>query len=902
MEQSVLFKRFRPLALLGLFFIVLPASVFPQAVVPDPADIAPVINPPNPQTNIVLSLADFMGGGVTTYQAFKNALTACRQQHAAKLIIPNGRYVFDDPQIPQAFVHVDLAGLSDLVVDGQGSELIFHYPVFGVHFDVSRRIVLRNLILDYDFQIASAGVAKKETNSTTSIHILDDYPINENTFIHIISPYDITNLRWKAAPGEIYDVQNLTLIRPQTIVSPAFNSLSDGEELVLVYYANQGHALAVFNSYPEISPTSDISLENITVYGAPGAGFRIAGGRGFHLSNCKIMPRPGAHRLISISADGAHFANTLGDILIEDCDFSGQADDSVNINAAWLRVTQQINARTVVLTHPFFDLISPGAVLRFVKPDSLAEYARRNVTQVTFDPGTGRYTVTVDQDLPANLAVNDLAINLTQSNHRFLIRRNYFHDHRARGMLISSQDGVIENNRVKDTTWQGMYLFTETAFFGEGPGAENVIVRNNTFDGCGYGDYGNVGEDMGCISLTVDVPQGISSAPVVKNILFEGNTISRTPGLALFISSASGVTVSNNVIINSNTLGAFPPFYGSFIGVTPHGSIMVTKASNVLLTNNLQLAGSQQVEKGIYVNSQDSTNVATQHNLEDPLPSNPLDSAKFFVRQHYLDFLSRYPDTDGWDYWNYQISQCGADATCNHNKRVDASNAFFYELEFQQTGSYVYRVYRAAFGNNQPFPNPDTSNDTERKKIPSYAVFASDRARVVGGANLTQGQLDFANAFVQRSEFVTKYPANLDGAAFIDAVLATIQNDLGIDLTLQKPALLTLFNQAGGSNAGRGVVMYRLANDDLVGGNGGINNRALIDAEYNRAFVATQYFGYLRRDADIGGLLFWLGQVSSAPLRDTSKQHAMVCSFITSAEYQLRFSPVVTHFNTECPQ
>ena len=80
-----------------------------------------------------------------------------------------------------------------------------------------------------------------------------------------------------------------------------------------------------------------------------------------------------------------------------------------------------------------------------------------------------------------------------------------------------------------------------------------------------------------------------------------------------------------------------------------------------------------------------------------------------------------------------------------------------------------------------------------------------------------------------------------------------------------------------------------------------INNRPFIDEEYNRAFVATQYFGYLRRDADIGGFLFWLGQVNSTPLRDTSKQHAMVCSFLTSQEYQQRFSSVAPHSNSECP-
>ena len=61
-----------------------------------------------------------------------------------------------------------------------------------------------------------------------------------------------------------------------------------------------------------------------------------------------------------------------------------------------------------------------------------------------------------------------------------------------------------------------------------------------------------------------------------------------------------------------------------------------------------------------------------------------------------------------------------------------------------------------------------------------------------------------------------------------------------------------------------------------------------------------QYAGYLRRNADMAGFLFWLGQVNGAPLRDVARQHAMVCSFITSTEYQQRFSSVVTHNNTEC--
>jgi hypothetical protein len=171
----------------------------------------------------------------------------------------------------------------------------------------------------------------------------------------------------------------------------------------------------------------------------------------------------------------------------------------------------------------------------------------------------------------------------------------------------------------------------------------------------------------------------------------------------------------------------------------------------------------------------------------------------------------------------------------------------------------------------------------------------SDRARVVGGADLAQMQIALANLMVLRDEFVAKYPNSLDGPSFVDAVLATIRDDSGVDLSSERNALTTLFNSGG-----RAAVMYCLADDNAQTNT--IHNRAFIDAEYNRAFVVTQYFGYLRRDPDIAGFLFWLSQVNTAPVRDVPKQHALVCSFITSTEYQERFSSVVTHNNRECPR
>jgi len=274
--------------------------------------------------------------------------------------------------------------------------------------------------------------------------------------------------------------------------------------------------------------------------------------------------------------------------------------------------------------------------------------------------------------------------------------------------------------------------------------------------------------------------------------------------------------------------------------------------------------------------------------------ANPLDTTEFFVRQQYLDFLQREPDQAGLEYWGEQINHCASNQSCIRAARIDVSNAFFFELEFQQTGAYVFRLYRAAFGNNQPFPNPDSSNLREARTLPSYSVFASDRASVVGGAQLAASQFALASSLVRRAEFLVRYPDSLDGHAFVDAVLETIKNDSGADLTAERSALTTLFFNKGG----RAAVMYRLADDAAQGSP--INNRAFVDAEYNHAFVFTQYAGYLQRNPDLAGFLFWLDQVSSAPVRDVGRQHAMVCAFMTSAEYQRRFSSVVNRSNADC--
>ena len=376
-------------------------------------------------------------------------------------------------------------------------------------------------------------------------------------------------------------------------------------------------------------------------------------------------------------------------------------------------------------------------------------------------------------------------------------------------------------------------------------------------------------------------------------------------------SSANGIaTLTLNdaetqaTITMSNTAGT--PF-GSPPTAHLHGPASVMGTGPVLFTLNsgninnfsvaLTSAQVQQLKSGLlYLDVHVPFSSNPNGEIRGQLASQPLENARFFVRQHYYDFLSRQPDTAGLDYWVGQIANvCGTDTACIRQRRIEVSAAFFVELEFQQTGSYVYRLYRAAYGNNQPAPNPE--NHPDAVKIPGYQVFLEDRARVVGGTNLAQSQLALANTFVQRPEFTTRYPASMTAAQYVDALLSTVQSASGADLSAQRDALISLYNSNG-----RGAVLYRLADDNTTGNP--INNRAFITAEYNRAFVLTEYFGYLRRNPDMNGFNFWLNAINNNVgfnLQTAAGQNAMVCSFLTSQEYQERFSNAAPRTTGECP-
>jgi hypothetical protein len=242
---------------------------------------------------------------------------------------------------------------------------------------------------------------------------------------------------------------------------------------------------------------------------------------------------------------------------------------------------------------------------------------------------------------------------------------------------------------------------------------------------------------------------------------------------------------------------------------------------------------------------------------------NPLDTPEYFVRQHYLDFLSREPDESGFNFWSDQMLTCGNDAGCLERRRINVSAAYFLSIEFQNTGGLVDGLYRASYG-----------------RAPGYEEFMPDTESVARGVivgpngwsqQLESNKQSFVNAWVQRPAFHAAYDL-LTNDRYVDSLIA----HTGVSFTPNERD--SFVNGLTLGTLTRAGVLQRIAED-----------ARFVKAKSNETFVMMEYFGYLRRDPDQDGYQFWLNKLNE--FGGNFEQAEMVKAFIVSAEYRRRFGP-----------
>ncbi len=303
--------------------------------------------------------------------------------------------------------------------------------------------------------------------------------------------------------------------------------------------------------------------------------------------------------------------------------------------------------------------------------------------------------------------------------------------------------------------------------------------------------------------------------------------------------------------------------YATVVGRVQFGINETTKTFTIPIVDDALVEGNETLTvnlsgaAGALVATPNPATITIVDNDTTPATQNPIDGVTPFITQQYIDFLGRLPDSIGLANWTDTLGNCPNggfgefdNPTCD---RVHVSAGFFLSEEFRGRGYFAYKFYEVGFD-----------------RRPAYVEFVPDMA-LVGGPQSPQSEAvskaAYTDAFVQRQEFKNRYDA-LSNADYVDAL------ETNAEVTLANRAALVA--ALDGNQKTRAQVLREI-----------VELQSVTDKFFIRAFVAMQYFGYLRRDPDTIGYDNWVTTLTADP----SNFRHMIFGFIFSDEYRHRFGP-----------
>lgn len=315
-----------------------------------------------------------------------------------------------------------------------------------------------------------------------------------------------------------------------------------------------------------------MQLRDITIRNGGGFCIHESDGDGDnHYSNITVTygPRPeGANEdpLIACNADAFHSSTMRRGPTLENCHFQGMPDDGVAIHGSFA-LAMESDASSLIVLFSGGNFFRPGDPLRWFDPKGqfMGEATVQEVAPAkdyqghpigkrpNFRDSHHYFRLTLDHALPAHL--DDLVDDPHANGSGYVVRNCTIRNHRARGMLLKADDGLVENNTIDGSTMAGIVLSPEI-WWNEAGFSRNVIIRGNTVRHVGYQNAGPWMTQAGAITVRGDgddpktVPSLSPEHLGHRNVVIEANTIENCDGLNLLVSSAADVRIRANHFLN----------------------------------------------------------------------------------------------------------------------------------------------------------------------------------------------------------------------------------------------------------------------------------------------------------------------------------------------------------------
>lgn len=502
---------------------------------------------PNEKNYKTVNASDF---GVSTaaddnYSAFCKAIEYCKANPNITLKVDGGKYYFRTDKA------IMLDGLKNVLIDADGAQFIFENPNY-FHIVNCNCIEIRGLGITWNLDVSRLASLVKIRNASKESHSfeLEFTELNEVSAdipIMAFTKYDPETLTPGTRqdfkenyvyqfPGSIKTVEKTGHNVLKVTHDGSLDNYTDGEVYLLRHHVYGGNAFNVYN-------TSSITFSGIKLYAVAGMGWLIENrSEHFQLLDCVIGldPEHDDNR-ISTTADGVHIANTNGKFRISGCDFSFMGDDDVNVHDNIATVTDKLDEKTVEIYTNANNFAAGDTAIFSSKGFNRLGFS----AEVTSVEGK---KLTFDKELPDYIVKDCIVSNGSIDSGNYVISGNYFHENRARGLLLQSNNGLCENNRFYKTMANPIKVIMDISseLWLEGTGVNGLVIKNNSFVEC------NVVEWSAQISISTNIDGKSADSTLFYNITVENNSFDNFYGRLVDASNVSNLKICGNRVNNKD--------------------------------------------------------------------------------------------------------------------------------------------------------------------------------------------------------------------------------------------------------------------------------------------------------------------------------------------------------------
>lgn len=488
-------------------------------------------------------------------RALRLALAACKAQGAERLVFPKGQYDFHPAFAEERYCFISnndeglkrivfpLVGMENLVIDGQGSEFLFHGFLNPFVAECSTNIVFQNFSIDFSRPFHSEAIILADPAEGLDVEIREGFPfvVENGTLLFTDAVTKSDEPLTTVSKGDIYASSHMlefdTQKRETAYMARDFffrgitgypaQALGGRKVRILVpmLTGTVGNTMVFgpdHRNHPGfvLTDCADILFSNVTLHHAGGMGILGQRTHNVTVDRCTVTPSHG--RMLSTTADATHFVNNTGKIVLSNNLFENQKDDATNIHGIYLQVVEKTAANEIIVQIKHrqqfgFDFLKPGMEVELVRGKSMVTYATATVKNA--DRINKEFTrVAFEQPLPGNLAIGD-ALAEIRDYPEVTIANNTIRNNRARGMLLNCRGKTVVENNVFHTPGAAILFEGDSFFWFEQGGVRDCVIRNNLFENCLFGVWG---------TAIIDVKAGIledkETSRYNRNVRIEGNT------------------------------------------------------------------------------------------------------------------------------------------------------------------------------------------------------------------------------------------------------------------------------------------------------------------------------------------------------------------------------------------